>query len=94
MRRIDDIEWRKCIMELIECLKKHGQRLDFEISEETGIALASVRERLAVMEKTGAVIACKVTRFEQGKPNTACLYRLAGYSPPRSAGRKPTSQAT
>ena len=77
-------------MEIMECLKKYGQRLDFEIAEETGIAIASVRERLAVMASTGAVIACKVTRFEQGKPNNACLYRVTGYSPPRSAGRKPT----
>ena len=81
-------------MEIIECLRKHGQRLDFEIAEETGIAIASVRERLAVMASTGAVIACKVTRFEQGKPNDACLYRVSGYSPPRSAGRKPTPTTT
>ena len=78
-------------MEIIECLRKHGQRLDFEIAEETGIAVAHVRERLAVMASTGAVIACNVTRFEQGKPNDACLYRLSGYSPPRSAGRKPAT---
>ena len=81
-------------MEIIECLKHHGQRLDFEIAEETGIAIASVRERLDAMASTGAVIACKVTRFEQGKPSDACLYRMAGYSPPRSAGRKPTPPTT
>ena len=80
-------------MEIIECLKKYGQRLDTEIAEETGIAIASVRERLAVMASSGAVIACKVTRFEQGKPINSCLYRVAGYSPPRSAGRKPTPPA-
>lgn len=76
-------------MEIMECLNKYGQRLDSEIAEETGIAIASVRERLAVMAGTGAVIVCKVTRFEQGKQNHACLYRVAGYSPPRTAGRKP-----
>ena len=81
-------------MEIIECLKKYGQRLDFEIAEETGIAIASVRERMAAMARTGAVIACKVTRFERGKSNDACLYRVAGYSPPRSAGRKPTPPTT
>ena len=80
-------------MEIIECLRKYGQRLDSEIAEETGIALASVRERLEVMASSGAVIACKVTRFEQGKPINSCLYRVAGYSPPRSAGRKPTPPA-
>ena len=81
-------------MEIIECLKKHGQRLDSEIAEETGIAIASVRERRAVMASTGAVIACKVTRFDRGTASDACLYRMAGYSPPRSAGRKPTTPTT
>lgn len=80
-------------MEILECLRKHGQRLDLEIAEETGLSIASVREQLAVMASTGAVIACKVTRFEHGKPVNAGLYRVAGYSPPRSAGRKPTPPA-
>ena len=76
-------------MEIIDCLRRHGQRLDSEIAEETGLAITNVRERLAVMASAGTVIACKVTRFEQGKVIDACLYRLSGYTPPRSAGRKP-----
>jgi transcription initiation factor IIE alpha subunit len=80
-------------MEIMECLRKHGQRLDVEIAEETGMAIANVRERLAAMASTGAVIVCKVTRFERGTASDACLYRVAGYAPPRSAGRKPTRPA-
>ena len=34
--------------EILECLKKHGQRLDSEIARETGVPLVTVRERLAV----------------------------------------------
>ena len=93
MSRIENDGTEGNLVEILECLRKHGQRLDLEIAEETGIALTSVRERLTAMASTGAVIACKVTRFEQGKPINACLYRVAGYFPPRSPGRKPTPPA-
>jgi hypothetical protein len=75
---------------LVECLKLYGQRFDFEIADETGVAVASVRERLAAMTRTSAVIACKVTRIENGRSIDSCLYRMAGYVPPRAPGRKPT----
>ena len=76
-------------MDIVDCLKKYGQRLDSEIAEETGVALATVRERLAALTGTGQVIACKLTRFEHGKPIDALMYRAAGYFPPRAPGRKP-----
>jgi predicted ArsR family transcriptional regulator len=80
-------------MDVLECLKKYGQRLDSEIAEETGVALSAVRERLAVLAGTGAVIACKLTRFEDGKPVEAFLYRASGYFPPPAPGRKPKTAA-
>ena len=76
-------------MDVLECLKKYGQRLDSEIAEETGVALTVVRERLAALASSGAVIACKLTRFENGTPIDACLYRASGYFPPPAPGRKP-----
>jgi hypothetical protein len=76
------------LMDVLQCLKKYGQRLDSEIAEETGIALATVRERLAGLTGTGEVISCKLTRFENGKPIDACLYRASGYFPPPAPGRK------
>ncbi len=77
------------LMDILQCLRKHGQRLDSEIAEETGVALAEVRERFALLTGTGEVITCKLTRFEDGKPVDACLYRASGYFPPPAPGRKP-----
>ena len=76
-------------MEILDCLKKHGQRLDAEIADETGIALSEVRENLASLTRAGKVISCKLTRFEGGKSVDALLYRASGYIPPPAPGRKP-----
>jgi transposase InsO family protein len=48
-------------MDILQCLQKYGQRLDSEIAEETGVALARVRERFALLTGTGEVITCKLT---------------------------------
>ncbi len=80
-------------MDVLECLKRYGQRLDSEIAEETGIELTAVRERLAVLAGSGVVIACKLTRFENGTAIDACLYRASGYFPPPTPGRKPKPTA-
>ena len=77
------------MMDILQCLRKHGQRLDSEIAAETGVALATVRERFALLTGTGEVITCKLTRFEDGKPVDAYLYRASGYFPPAAPGRKP-----
>ena len=74
--------------DILECLRKHGQRLDLEIASETGVPLAKVRERLASLAATGAVITCNLTRFENGKPIHAWQCRVSGYVPPLAPGRK------
>ena len=80
-------------MEILDCLKKHGQRLDLEIAKETGMPLAKVRERLAALAATGEVITCNLTRFESGRRIDAWQCRVSGYVPPLAAGRrsKPTT---
>jgi predicted ArsR family transcriptional regulator len=35
------------MIEVLQCLKKHGQRLDLEIAKEIGLPLATVRTHLA-----------------------------------------------
>jgi predicted ArsR family transcriptional regulator len=80
-------------MDILQCLQKYGQRLDSEIAEETGIALAKVRKHFARLTETGEVITCKLTRFEKGKPVDTCLYRASGYVPPPAPGRKPKPPA-
>ena len=73
---------------VLECLKKHGQRLDLEIARETGVPLATVREQLASLAATGAIVACSLTRFESGKRTDALQCRMSGYVPPQAPGRK------
>ena len=74
--------------EILLCLKKYGQRLDLEIAEEMGLPLALVRQRLAGLAATGAVIMCSLTRFENGKRIDAWQCRVSGYVPPLAPGRK------
>ena len=76
--------------EVLQCLKKYGQRLDLEIAKETGVPLEAVRERLAALAASGAVIKCNLTRFEKGKRIEAWQCRVSGYVPPLAPGRKPT----
>ncbi len=75
-------------MDVLECLKKYGQRLDLEIAKETGVPLATVRMRLAGLAATGAIITCNLTRFERGKRIEAWQCRVSGYVPPPAPGRK------
>ena len=83
---------KRAVIEILQCLKKHGQRLDFEIAQETGVPLVTVRRRLAELTATGKVIMCNLTRFENGKPIDAWQCRVSGYVPPVAPGRK--SKAT
>lgn len=78
------------MIEILQCLKKHGgERLDSEIAKEMGMPLEMVRERVAGLAATGAVITCKLTRFENGNRIEGRLCRVSGYIPPAAPGRKP-----
>jgi DNA-binding IclR family transcriptional regulator len=74
----------------LQCLKKHGERLDSEIAEEMGMPLATVRECLVRLAAAGEIITCNLTRFESGNPVQALQCRVTGYVPPKAPGRKPT----
>ena len=74
--------------EILECLKRHGQRLDSEIAEETGVPSATVRHRLAALAASGAIITCRLIRFDNGKRIEALQCRVSGYVPPPAPGRK------
>ena len=76
------------MIETLQCLKKHGQRLDSEIAKETGMPLAAVRTGAAGLASTGALIACSLVRFENGKRIDALQCRVSGYIPPQAPGRK------
>jgi hypothetical protein len=83
------------LIEILQCLKKHGERLDSQIAAETGLPLETVREHVAGLAASGGVIMCNVTRFDNGNRTDALLYRVSGYIPPAAPGRKakPTTPA-
>jgi DNA-binding transcriptional ArsR family regulator len=76
------------MQQVLDCLRKHGQRLDLEIARETGLSLATVRSDLGALAAAGSVITCKLTRFEGGRRIEAMQCRVAGYIPPPVPGRK------
>ena len=76
-------------MDVLQCLKKYGQRLDLEIAKEMGMPLASVRERLSGLKAAGSVVTCSFIRIESGKRIEAWQCRVSGYAPPPAPGRKP-----
>ena len=76
------------VNEILPCLKKYGQRLDLELAKETGVPIAKVRQRLAELAATGAIITCNLTRFDGGKRTDGLLCRMSGWVPPPAPGRK------
>jgi len=81
------------VSEVLQCLKKYGQRLDLEIAKEMGVPLATVRQRLAGLAASGEIITCSLTRFENGKRIDALQCRVSGYVPPPAPGRKAKATA-
>lgn len=81
------------MFEVFDCLSRYGQRLDLEIAKETGMPLEDVRKQLLALAATGAVISCRVTRFERGKRIEAWQCRISGYVPPPAPGRKATARS-
>jgi len=81
-------------MDCLSCLKKYGQRFDSEIASEVKMSLADVHTAFARLSESGHVIACRVTRFEGGKPVDSLFYRASGYFPKAAPGRKPKALAS
>jgi len=78
--------------EILQYLKNHGERLDTDIAEATGISLATVRLRLAELAAKCEIVKCHSIRFKKGKRIEGTIYRIAGYTPPASPGRKSKAQ--
>lgn len=79
--------------DILHCLRKHGERLDTEIAEEMGVSLAAVRQGLAGLAASGAVVTCNLTRYKDGKRTDGWLCRVSGYIPRAAPGRKPNPTA-
>ena len=69
-------------------LKTRGEQLDSEIAAATRIPLEDARLYLSELSKRGDVIACHSTRFVKGRKIEGMLYRVSGYIPAASPGRK------
>ena len=76
------------MIEVLQCLKKYGQRLDLEIAKEMGVPLATVRQSLTGLAASGEIVTCSLTRFDHGKRIDAWQCRVSGYVPPPASGRK------
>ncbi len=79
--------------ETLQCLKRHGQRLDLEIAKELCMPLATVRHQLAALAESREAIICKTIKFEKGQRLEAWQGRISGFVPPPTPGRKPKSKA-
>jgi len=79
--------------ETLQCLKKHGQRLDLEIARETRMPLATVRQHLTALADRREAIVCKTIQFENGRQVEAWQGRVSGYIPQAAPGRKPKAKA-
>jgi len=77
---------------ILEYLKKHGQKLDREIAEQTGIPLKEVHASIQELESNKKVSSCSVTHFDNGVAIEGRLCRISGYIPPAAPGRKSSPQ--
>jgi hypothetical protein len=78
---------------ILQYLKKYGQRLDWEIATAMDIPLTKVRSSLSSLSARGEISSCSVTRFNDGKPVSGVLCRVAGYIPPSAPGPKPGAKS-
>jgi predicted ArsR family transcriptional regulator len=78
--------------EILQCLKKHGQRLDLEIAKELRVPVATVRAHLADLADRREAVVCKTIQFENGRQIEAWQGRVSGFVPPPTPGRKPKAK--
>jgi len=78
--------------EILECLKRHGQRLDLEIAKELRVPLATVRKHLTALAESREAVLCKTIKFENGLQIEAWQGRISGFVPPPAPGRKPKAK--
>jgi len=74
---------------ILQQIKRRGQMLDSEIALATGIPMPQIQSTLERMSARGQIMACSVTRYEDGKAVSALQCRISGYVPQASPGRKP-----
>ena len=76
---------------ILQYLKQHGQKTDYEIAAAMKIPLAEFRAALSSLSARGEISSCNVTRFNNGTPVEGILCRISGTTPPKAPGRKPSA---
>ena len=79
--------------EILQYLKKHGERSDKEIAEALGISLADLHLQLAELKARNQVMVCQSTKFVKGKEITGIICRISGFTPPAKPGAKSGSKS-
>jgi predicted ArsR family transcriptional regulator len=51
---------------ILQYLKSHGEKLDTEIAEATGLSIESIRAQLITLAANHEVMVCQSTRFVKG----------------------------
>jgi DNA-binding IclR family transcriptional regulator len=74
--------------EILQYLKKHGEKLDAEIAEATKLSLSKTRIYLAELSAKGEIMTYQSTRFQEGEKIVGIRCRLSGITPPAAPGRK------
>jgi len=74
--------------EILQYLKKNGQKLDIEVAEATGMSLINVRSQLSELATKGEIMTCHLTRYDNEKTLENISCRISGYLPPAGPGRK------
>lgn len=74
---------------ILQFLKQHGQKADYEIAAAMKIPLSELRTSLSGLSARGEISSCSVTRFADGQLVEGMLCRISGTVPPKAPGRKP-----
>lgn len=80
--------------QILQYLKKHGERLDAEIAQGAGLPLSKTRLYLAELAAKGEIVAYHSTRFLEGQKIEGIRCRLSGITPKAAPGRKSKASAS
>jgi DeoR/GlpR family transcriptional regulator of sugar metabolism len=74
--------------EILEYLKKNGEKLDAEIAEANKLSLSTTRQYLAELAAKGKVMTYRSTRFVEGQKIEGIRCRLTGFNPHATPSQK------
>lgn len=78
--------------EILQYLKQHGERLDADIAQATGIAIPTLHLHLAELAAKGEIMACHTIRYVGKKKVEGISCRISGFTPKATPGRKSKAQ--